>query len=336
MYTGSQIPLFHFDLYNFKNYSLNNNVLIGGSLFDPARFLKGYYNYFYSLVENGNRKNGFGDTPTPIDISFSSLGSDYEYVTASLEAMVMAGILRVKDHAIDIATETTQIIQSAEYGENNDIILNPYVSAIVGGTAGYKNLIEFLGVTAVSGVVTPKTIKRKLLANSTASKFSDFQSFPFPRRAVLPTYIESGKAVAWGCTGDSCSSNPYGQSIAPDVLTTIDPDNNPWLPTGIGRVTAGLNTNYWHTYQGKLVVSGYNGANFESCFPPDLVANQRDQSAGTDVTKGVLIKIGGKSSAFEVALVEYPEFFDFNSLVDKHHKLPLQEINPELAQLQYK
>ena len=27
MYAGSQIPLFHFDLYTFKNYSLNNKLL---------------------------------------------------------------------------------------------------------------------------------------------------------------------------------------------------------------------------------------------------------------------------------------------------------------------
>jgi hypothetical protein len=326
MYVGSQIPIFHFDLYTFKLYSLNNNLLIAGELFNPERFLKGYYNYFYSLIEKGNR----APTPTPIDIDGTTLISDYAYVSAALEEMVRAGILRVKDHAIDIATETTQIIQSAEYDVNNDIVLNPYISSIVGGTAGYKNLVEFLDVEPVTGSVTPKIIKQKLLSDTTVSKFQDLQTFPFPRRAVLPSYIESGIAVAWGCTGDSCRNNVYDQITVPSILTVVSL-TNPWFPKGISKVTAGLNTNFWHTYQGKLVASGYGEQNLANCLPRDLVADQDNQAAGADPTLGILVKLGGKSSTFEVALVEYPEFFDFNQTSTSCTSSPSQDSFCDLA-----
>jgi alpha-tubulin suppressor-like RCC1 family protein len=310
MYVGSQIPLFHFDLYAFKDYCVNNSYVVAGSYFDPERFLKAYYNYFYSLSENPSQSSA--NSCTPIKIGDTILIDDYNYVIESLEGMVVAGILRVKDHAIDIAAETTQIIQSASFDNDGELVLNPYVSAVVGGSSGYINLVEFLGVQPVTGTVTPKIIKQKLLSNYTGAGDQD-DMFLFPRRATLPVYLESNNVAAWGCKNNSCSGFNYNQSVVPGLLTPAGNNNDTtkWLVKSIVNVYTGLNTNYFITYNGKIVASGYSNNGLTN-IPEDIKARIADESQNNSTQLGIVKKLGGKGIDFEIALIEYPEFFDYS------------------------
>ena len=312
MYVGSQIPLFHFDLYAFQDYSVNNNFVVGGGYFDSAKFLKAYYNYFYSISENPSQ--AAANACTPINIGGTVLIDDYNYVIESLEGMVVAGILRVKDHAIDIATETNQIIQSASYDEDQKLVLNPYVSAIVGGESGYMGLVEFLGVQPITGSVTPKIIKQKLLSNfnGTGSELTK-DMFMFPRRATLPVYLEGNKVAAWGCKNNSCSGFNYNQSVVPELL--IPGTDNPkqqWLAKSIVNVYSGLNTNYFITYNGKIAASGYSLDGLNEV-PEDIQVIINDEQANSDSQTGFVKKLGGKGIGFEIALIDYPQFYDYTS-----------------------
>lgn len=311
MYVGSQIPLFHFDLYAFQDYSINNNYVVGGGYFNSARFLKAYYNYFYSLSENPSQ--GSDNACTPIKIGNTILIDDYNYVIESLEGMVVAGILRVKDHAIDIATETTQIIQSANYDTDGELVLNPYVSAVVGGETGYMALVEFLGVQPVTGSVTPKIIKQKLLSTYEGSGNQN-DMFLFPRRATLPVYLEGNSVAAWGCKNNTCSDFNYNQSVVPLLLRPggSDNPNRQWLVKSIVNVYSGLNTNYYITYNGKIVASGYSLNNL-NLIPSDISADIDNETENSNTEKGNVKKLGGKGIDFEIALIDYPQFYDFNA-----------------------
>jgi hypothetical protein len=313
MYVGSQIPLFHFDLYAFQDYSINNNYVVGGGYFDSARFLKAYYNYFYSLSEKPSQSPT--NASTPIKIGGTVLIDDYNYVIESLEGMVVAGILRVKDHAIDIATETTQIIQSASYDNDGELVLNPYVSAVVGGASGYMALVEFLGVEPITGSVTPKIIKQKLLPNFNGTGSEPTKDmFMFPRRATLPVYLEGNRVAAWGCKNNSCSDFNYNQSVVPGRLIpggSNIPANEQWITKSIVSVYSGLNTNYFITYNGKIAASGYSLDGLAE-IPEDIGVQIDNETANSDTKSGFVKKLGGKGIGFEIALIEYPEFYDYN------------------------
>jgi hypothetical protein len=230
-YKGSALPLFHFDLVNMEDVSSKKNIVYQGNLFEGTKFLEHYYRYFYSLKSfNGGGCESPQDIPGPPEWDFSHLLNSYDYVIFWLEKMVEEGIIRIKDHAIDISSEVNNIIKNGII-ENGEVILPQELSISVGGPQGYLDLINFFGVNAgQENATTPKIIKEKLLNTAglegigpsfesgwigPSGDQEQFRCF-LPRRAKLSIGPSFVGPTAFGFTGDFAEA-----AFAPLVGNTV-------------------------------------------------------------------------------------------------------------------
>jgi hypothetical protein len=216
MYAGSGIPIFKFDLINMENWSRENTT--SGNYFDAETFLEHWYRYYFGLISwagDARCKQG-GVGVEPIEWDYTHFLNSYDYVSYWLERMVEVGILRIKDHAIDIANEVNEIIGSAAYIQDPDdpeseiLSIDAKAARECGGITGYLDLVNFFGVEPGQKTVTPKQVKQLLLneegltvytgpgtePNSNSSKMRAF----LPRRARLPIGPIDTTIVPWGCT----------------------------------------------------------------------------------------------------------------------------------------
>jgi hypothetical protein len=216
MYAGSGIPLFKFDLVNMENWTIQNPQPEG--YFSAETFIEHYYRYYFGLMSfNGRGCGSAFQPPEPIEWNYRHFLNSYEYVTTWLEKMVVAGILRIKDHAIDIAKEVNEIIGSASYDSNGNLVLNPEVVKECGGVDGFIDLVNFFEVSPGEISVTPKLVKEKLLneeglftydgpgkesGSTEIGNGTKMRAF-LPRRARLPIGPLDSKIYAWGCNGNS-------------------------------------------------------------------------------------------------------------------------------------
>lgn len=235
MYKGSGIPIFQFDLVNMENKSYDKGILYEGDPFDGATFLRHYYRYFFGLIYfNEGSCKYIGDTPVAPEWDFSHFLNSYEYVIYWIEKMVEEGVLRIKDHAIDISKEVNNFILGGSVLPNGEIAVAEAVAKEVGGYTGYVDLIRFFGVTAgTPNATTPKIIKNKLLSvgkttwYGPSGKEETFRAF-LPRRAILPLSPTLNGITAWGFTGNRAilENTNYGITGAPSLVTEasfVDP-----------------------------------------------------------------------------------------------------------------
>jgi hypothetical protein len=216
-YKGSALPIFHFDLVNMEDISSKKNIAYQGNVFEGTKFLEHYYRYFYSLKSfNGGGCETPGDVSGPPEWDFSHLLNSYDYVVFWLEKMVEEGILRIKDHAIDISSEVNNIIKSGAI-ENDEVVLPQELSISVGGPQGYLDLLSFFDASAgQENATTPKIIKQKLLNTSgletsnpsfeegwvgPSGNQEQFRCF-LPRRAKLSIGTSFVGPTAFGFTGE--------------------------------------------------------------------------------------------------------------------------------------
>jgi hypothetical protein len=262
MYAGSGVPLFHFDLIRMENLCASD-ASIGTNCepFTAERFLSDYYRYFYGLIYwTGLDCTDYFRPSEPIEWDYTHFVSSYNYVKCWLEQMVVHGILRIKDHAIDIAKETNDVIAAGSYAidpdtGNAEIVIPDAVATECGGFSGYTQLLNFWGVCAgAQNSITPKLVKDKLYNPNGAPEVDPSPGFQstinqpmrlfLPRRARLPLGAVFTGITAWGCTGGfsaqnnyegiTCPSyvgpnNPngsvYGNSLEiPEILTVTDPE----------------------------------------------------------------------------------------------------------------
>lgn len=208
MYKGSGVPLFHFDLVNMEVKSFENNIIVNNDYFDGEKFLEHYYRYFFSMIYFQAGGCEFpGDTPSAPEWDFSHLLDSYEYVTTWLQLMVKHGVLRIKDHAIDIADDLNKIIERGGYdSKTGEVVIANDIDLEVNGVIGYKQLIDLFGVSAGQATITPKLVKSKLLNPSNNNwvgpdgETKNFRAF-LPRRTVLPPADSRPGLTAWGFTG---------------------------------------------------------------------------------------------------------------------------------------
>lgn len=234
-YSGSAIPIFHFDLVNMEDISSKKNIAYQGNLFEGTRFLEHYYRYFYSLKSfNGSGCGSAQDIPGPPEWDFSHLLNSYDYVVFWLEKMVEEGILRIKDHAIDISSEVNNIIKSGAI-ENGEVVLPQELSISVGGPQGYLELLNFFEASAgQENATTPKIIKQKLLNTSgletsnpsfeegwvgPSGNQEQFRCF-LPRRAKLSIAPSFLGPTAFGFTGSFAEA-----SFVSSLGVTVGIDN---------------------------------------------------------------------------------------------------------------
>lgn len=230
MYKGSGVPLFQFDLINMETISFQKNIRHNGDNFDGALFLSHYYRYFYGLIYfNTGACEYIGDDPVAPEWDFSHYLDSYDYVRFWLEEMIVNGVIKIKDHAVDIANEVNDIIASGNETPSGTLEIAEEVLLKVGGTEGYRNLINFFGVPAgAQNAVTPKIIKQKLLNPEGTSTWrgpsGDYETFRafLPRRAVLPAAETKAGVTAWGFTGDFArlQETIFGITGAPDLVST--------------------------------------------------------------------------------------------------------------------
>jgi len=230
-YKGSALPIFHFDLVNMEDISSKKNIVYQGNLFEGTKFLEHYYRYFYSLKSfNGGGCESPQDIPGPPEWDFSHLLNSYDYVVFWLEKMVEEGILRIKDHAIDISSEVNNIIKNGAI-ENGEVVLPQELSISVGGPQGYLDLLSFFNASAgQENATTPKIIKQKLLNTSgletsnpsfeegwvgPSGDQEQFRCF-LPRRAKLPIGPSFVGPTAFGFTGEFAEA-----AFAPLVGNTV-------------------------------------------------------------------------------------------------------------------
>jgi hypothetical protein len=248
MYQSSGIPLFHFDLVAMETLCENDLSIVGpGGAFDGVKFLEHYYRYFFAMSSYyAGTCESVGDVPGPKEWNYVHLLESKDYVRGWLELMVIHGILRIKDHAIDISKEVNKIIQTGVYEttpEGTQVIVIPdAIAKIVGGVEGYEQLINFFGVEVGQvNATTPKDIKQKLLNPDGLYEFIDsssdgvFMNCFLPRKATLPLSYSLNGITTWGCDGDSIQQTPYdGISCAsytpqalelPPYYNITDPDN---------------------------------------------------------------------------------------------------------------
>lgn len=216
MYRGSGIPLFQFDLVNMENISYAENIDYLGNYFDGALFMENYFRYFYGLIYfSAGKCEGIGDVPSAPEWDFSHFLESYFYVRFWLEKMIEKGILKIKDHAIDIAKEVNDLIRVGRRNPvTNEIEIPENILLSVGGTTGYIQLLNLFNVEPgpQNANITPKIIKEKLLSTS-FDNFSTLDSYIgpsgntepmrafLPRRAMLPLSNSENGMTAWGVTG---------------------------------------------------------------------------------------------------------------------------------------
>lgn len=266
MYQGSGVPIFHFDLVSMERISINKNITGADGYFNGARFLEHYYRYFYSILsyKDGSCEE-VGDVPGPIEWNYNHLLDSYNYVTFWIEQMIVNGILRIKDHAIDISKDTNTIIATGQYvtdpdaPDYGDIRVPDSVAVITGGLSGYKDLINFFGVCAGNpSATTPKIIKEKLLNPDGLNQFYNSSrnlvgmNCFLPRKATLPLSETRYGLTAWGCTGNSPSVDIYdGLTCAQYTSDSIN------VPVGFFNVSDPNNT--YSNLNPTAVYSGLGG-----------------------------------------------------------------------------
>lgn len=278
MYKGSGIPIFHFDLVNMEDKSIKENITIDGQYFRGELFLNHYYRYFFSLAyfQSGDCKYP-GDIPAGPEWDFSHLLNSYEYVTGWLQQMVLSGVLRIKDHAIDISDELNKIVALGGRDPiTNDIFISDEIDTEVGGVTGYTQILNLFNVQAGAlNAITPKMVKDKLL-NSGGSEYLGpdgskklFRAF-LPRRAILPPADSRPGATAWGFSGAAATvpSTTYTIQGAPSRINTILRDfpiqlseNAPDIFKQVlnpKKVVCGLYGNFVIDASGKIFGFGYD------------------------------------------------------------------------------
>ena len=310
MYKGSGVPLFQFDLVNMETKSFRDNIIHEGDNFDGAVFLSHYYRYFYGLIyfNTGNCEYP-GDIPVAPEWDFSHYLNSYNYVRFWLEKMIETGVLKIKDHSIDISNEVNRIIESGNETPDGTLEIAEEVILEVGGTEGYRNLINFFGVAAgTQNAVTPKIIKDKLLNIEGTSTWrgpsGDYETFRafLPRRAILPVAETKAGVTAWGYTGSFARLNDtnFGITGSPSLVSTAIND----LPSiydindessifnevlNPQRVICGLMGAFIIDGSGKITLFGYDLENpseeqpctdplanwqpYVGCVPPYLLVN---------------------------------------------------------------
>ena len=308
MYKGSGVPLFHFDLVKMEEISQNQTNPIrdvSGNAFDGAKFLSHYYRYFFSLIYFNNNPCAVGNIPAAPEWDFSHLLDSYEYVTFWLEKMVETGVLRIKDHAIDISNELKQIVARGGYNPTTgEIEISSDIDLEVNGVAGYTQLIDLLGVSAGNVTkITPKLVKQKLLSPESSSwvgpngESQNFRAF-LPRRVILPAADSRPGITAWGFTGTTArvgSPNILLQLTGSPtkVLNTINGIPPPFSenpPQAIfsevlnpQKIVSGLFGNWIIDATGKIAAFGHNleadpegnGNNPEPpCLTPESLRNE--------------------------------------------------------------
>jgi hypothetical protein len=225
MYKGSGIPIFHFDLVNMETISLKNNLLYDGEFFEGTKFLEHYYRYFFAMIYYRPGTCEYpGDIPNAPEWNFSHLLDSYNYVIYWLEEMIKTGIIQIKDHSIDLSKEVNNLIRAGGYDDQGDIVIADEIDLEVGGTEGYRSLIDLFGVSAgTENATTPKIIKQVLLntegLESWRGPSSDTETFRafLPRRAILPVGQSKAGVTAWGFTGSfaGLEGTSYGFTGSP-------------------------------------------------------------------------------------------------------------------------
>jgi hypothetical protein len=240
MYAGSGIPIFHFDLVAMEQKLLLDPTLSENCpAFTPEKFLENYYRYFFGMtLFSGKGCTEFNRPPEPLEWDYRHLVSSRDYVTCWLEKMIECGILRIKDHAIDIAKETNDIIAAgitvtdSETGEE-EIFIPEQVANECGGIEGYQQLLDFWGVEAgAANAITPRMVKEKLYNpagvsrtdnDSTMINTGSVRMF-LPRRAKLPLGNVKAGITAWGCFGGFSAQNQYEDFTCPSYVGPNNPN----------------------------------------------------------------------------------------------------------------
>jgi hypothetical protein len=278
MYRGSGIPLFHFDLVNMENISITKNIQgTDGNVFDGVTFLEHYYRYYFALryFTSGDCKEYY-KPPGPPEWDFDHLLNSYNYVSRWIELMIENGVLRIKDHAIDISEDVNNVIAAGTYITNDqgkkEILIADGVAQATGGLSGYIDLINFFGVSAgTPNATTPKIIKQKLLNEQGLEGFTgpsgdleEMRCF-LPRKATLPTASQRGGITAWGCCGPSSAGHTYDvlncaaytkDAIdVPSLFNITDPDNV-FININPVKVVSGLGGTFIIDVTGKIAIFG--------------------------------------------------------------------------------
>jgi hypothetical protein len=286
MYQGSGIPLFHFDLVAMEEISIKKNITYNNLIFSGTDFLEHYYRYFFAMISfNGRGCTSVNGVIEPIEWNYGHLIESFNYVKFWLEQMVIEGILRIKDHSIDIAKDINNITASGiveqDSNGNEIIVLPPETSEQCGGLAEYQKLLDLFEVSAGSSDVTPKMVKDKLLnpaglvnysGPGQGSATSSMRAF-LPRRARLPLGPSEQLVLAWGCTGPvegtvdwptaglsdangiSCTSYSTQAITVPPPINNNDPDNF-FAVLSPEKVICGLAGTFIIDKTGKLIPFG--------------------------------------------------------------------------------
>jgi hypothetical protein len=206
IYAGSGIPIFHFDLVRMEDIAEKQNLVGPGGGFDGKIFLSHYYRYFHSLVyfKQGTCSDP-GDVPGPPEWDFDHLLNSHEYVVYWIKKMIQYKIIRIKDHAIDIAEEVNNLIKQGSYDSENNLVISDDVAEEVGGLQEYQRILDLFGVSAgtANATLKPIDIKNKLLNTSTLKSSigpdgsSVVMSVFLPRRAILPSFDGLPGITGW-------------------------------------------------------------------------------------------------------------------------------------------
>ena len=294
MYAGSGIPIFHFDLIRMERICQADSAVGQDSPvgeFIPEIFLSHYYRYFFSMIAWSSRNCSEPDGPEPVEWDYTHLIDSFDYVRYWLKQMVKTGVLRIKDHAIDIARETNTIIASGTYTTNaqgnQEILIPDAVSLECGGLSGYLDILNFFGVCAgQQNAITPKIVKEKLLnpqginspgyatggawGSSPSATPATMRAF-LPRRARLPLSDTRSGITAWGCCGSigptfgqlglTCPAyirpnNPTESAIFVPPQLNATGANDVWSSLSHVALFSGLASTFVLDITGKLSVFG--------------------------------------------------------------------------------
>lgn len=279
MYVGSGVPLFHFDLARMEKISEEKNITGVGGTFDGKEFLSHYYRYYYSLVYfNSGTCQEPGDIPGPPEWDFSHLLNSYEYVTSWIKEMIIHKVIRIKDHAIDIAEEVNELISQGTYDQENELIISDEIAEEVGGIQEYKSILNLFGVSAGSSNanIKPIDVKNKLLNTSGIPSYSGadgsittMNAF-LPRRAILPSFDGLPGVTGWAETSSDWisyqGSTIFGFTGAeysdiqisniPYFLNITDPDNIFNQVLSHSKIVCGLGANFLIDASGKITAFG--------------------------------------------------------------------------------
>jgi len=230
IYSSSVVPLFHSDLYAFEKISAYRGL----GEFDANKFLEDFYLYFYNLLLEP------GDTYWNEPVITVSDVERYNFVSRSIENMILHNVLSVKDHAQDIADELAELIEYVTAAQDpitqewyytfpDDIIeaalgneiglkdvifwcanrINEHAQTSIPLPGSNQNLIEYWK-TYVKPNFNAKIVKASLV-NPEQEMISEFRTeypiFAGPRRVRLWPTPQSSGLTAWGCEDDNFCEN---------------------------------------------------------------------------------------------------------------------------------